>query len=153
MNPSKEPKNQVELLAELADVLTENGLQHLTLEQNGVRMELHAPATEQVVVSTPSVASTSLPEEGSAAMEDEDLEVIASPMVGVFYRASSPSDPPFVEVGDKIEVGQTVGLVEAMKVFNEINSEVEGIVESIEAESSDLVESGSPLIKVRPTAK
>lgn len=71
-------------------------------------------------------------------------------MVGVFYRAPSPSDPNFIEVGDKVEIGQTVALVEAMKVFNEITSEVAGTVVEIKAASADLVETGQTLITIRP---
>ncbi len=150
---SKEPMNQVEMLEQLADVLVENGLHEISLEQDGVRLELHAPS---------SAAPTQVSEFGSytaahqaavvptIAVEDDSLSTIVSPMVGVFYRSPSPNDPAFVEIGDRVEVGQTVGLVEAMKVFNEIVSEVEGVIVAIHAESSDLVESGSPLMLVRP---
>jgi acetyl-CoA carboxylase biotin carboxyl carrier protein len=150
---SKEPKNQVEILEQLADVLVENGLHEISLEQDGVRLELHAPAPvapQQIgaaaghIITAPQ-AATSTPH----PIEDDSLATIVSPMVGIFYRSPSPSDPSFVEIGDRVEVGQTVGLVEAMKVFNEIVSEVEGVIVAIHAENSDLVESGSSLMLVR----
>jgi acetyl-CoA carboxylase biotin carboxyl carrier protein len=150
---SKEPKNQVEILEQLADVLVENGLHEISLEQDGVRLELHAPApvapqqigaaAGHIIAAPQATASTPHP------IEDDSLATIVSPMVGIFYRSPSPSDPSFVEIGDRVEVGQTVGLVEAMKVFNEIVSEVEGVIVAIHAENSDLVESGSSLMLVR----
>ena len=150
---SKEPQNQVEILEQLADVLIENGLHEISLEQDGVRLELHAPApavSGQTGVATNQMAVAPQVALGAPTpAEDEALTTILSPMVGVFYRSPSPSDPSFVEVGDRVEVGQTVGLVEAMKVFNEIVSEVEGVVVAIHVESSDLVESGSSLMLVR----
>jgi biotin carboxyl carrier protein len=71
-------------------------------------------------------------------------------MIGVFYRAPSPSDPNFVEVGDVVEIGQTVALVEAMKVFNEITAEVAGTVIEIKAQTAELVETGQVLMTIRP---
>lgn len=154
---SKEPKNQVELLEHLADVLVENGLQELSLEQDGIRMELYAPAPAALqqadVMEGQFMAAPQADPSASQPAEDESLETIVSPMVGVFYRSPSPNDPSFVEIGDRVEVGQTVGLVEAMKVFNEIVSEVEGVIVAIHAQNSDLVESGSPLMLVRPEEK
>jgi acetyl-CoA carboxylase biotin carboxyl carrier protein len=150
---SKEPKNQVEILEQLADVLVENGLQEISLEQDGVRLELHAPAPVapgQSGLTTSHVAAPQAAASAAHPVEDDSLATIVSPMVGIFYRSPSPSDPSFVEIGDRVEVGQTVGLVEAMKVFNEIVSEVEGVVVAIHAQNSDLVESGSSLMLVRP---
>lgn len=156
MSASNEPLNQVNLLSDLADVLVECGLHEISLEQDGVRLELRAPAPGTVpLTAIPAGQMATVQNLAVDAGEtvDESLLAIASPMVGVFYRSPSPSDPAFVEVGDHVEIGQTVGLVEAMKVFNEILSEVEGTVVSIEAENSDLVESGSPLLLVRPVLK
>jgi acetyl-CoA carboxylase biotin carboxyl carrier protein len=81
---------------------------------------------------------------------DDSLLTIVSPMIGVFYRAPSPSDPNFVEVGDVVEIGQTVALVEAMKVFNEITAEVAGTVIEIKAQTAELVETGQVLMTIRP---
>jgi len=150
---SKEPKNQVEMLEQLADVLVENGLHEISFEQDGVRVELHAPAPEAVqtgVATGHSAVAAHTAAGAQPTAEDDSLATIVSPMVGVFYRSPSPNDPAFVEIGDRVEVGQTVGLVEAMKVFNEIASEVEGVIVAIHAQSSDLVESGSSLMLVRP---
>ena len=70
-------------------------------------------------------------------------------MVGVFYRAPSPADPNFIAVGDRVERGQVIGLVEAMKSFNEIVAESGGIVSSIPAETGQLVETGQTLVLLK----
>jgi len=78
----------------------------------------------------------------------EHVVEIKSPMVGVFYRCPSPDSPPYVEVGDEVEVGQTIGLIEAMKVFSEVLSEVAGRLVSVPVESSKLVQQGEVLAEV-----
>jgi acetyl-CoA carboxylase biotin carboxyl carrier protein len=77
-------------------------------------------------------------------------DVIASPMVGTFYRAAAPGEPSFVEVGDRIRNGQTVCIIEAFKVMNELEAEVSGEVVEILAENGQAVEFGQPLIRVKP---
>ena len=71
---------------------------------------------------------------------------VASPLVGIFYRSASPDSPPFVEIGDAVEVGQVIGIVEAMKVFNEIISDYAGTVTAIPAENGKVVQVGQPLV-------
>lgn len=73
---------------------------------------------------------------------------IVSPLPGVFYVAPAPDKPPYVNVGDTVEVGQTIGLVEVMKQFTEIKSEVAGTVKSVEAENAAVVNPGSVLVVV-----
>jgi acetyl-CoA carboxylase biotin carboxyl carrier protein len=70
--------------------------------------------------------------------------------MGVFYRSSSPDSPPLVDVGDVVEVGQAVGLIEAMKVFSEVKAEVAGRVVAIVAENRQLVQPGDPLLLLAP---
>ena len=83
--------------------------------------------------------------------EDEsELVEIASPMVGTFYTASDPESPAFVDVGSAVQVGMVVCILEAMKVFNEIKSEVAGTIERILVKNADPVEFGQPLFMVRP---
>lgn len=151
----------------LAEIAREEELEELEVEQNGIRISLRsrssAPVGEApqvmfapqypqafapspVAAATPPVAAASMPPEKNA---DENLVEIVSPMVGMFYRAPSPNDPNFVEVGDHIDVGKTVALVEAMKVFNEITSEVAGTVVAVKPNSGDLVETGQVLITLR----
>jgi len=84
----------------------------------------------------------------SAAVAGAPVEQIRTPLLGVFYRAPSPEAPPYVEVGDWVQPGQTVGLIEAMKVFNEITSEIEGRVAEVAARDGELVQAGQVLVVV-----
>ena len=88
----------------------------------------------------------------AAEQEDESLVTITTPLSGVFYAAPAPDEPPYVREGDEVEAGQTVALVEAMKVFNEIHAEVAGTVEKILATPGQVVSSGQALMRVRPSA-
>ncbi|EOD00985.1 acetyl-CoA carboxylase biotin carboxyl carrier protein [Caldisalinibacter kiritimatiensis] len=84
-----------------------------------------------------------------AAVEEEDLFVVKSPIVGVYYEAPSPGADPFVKVGDKVNEGQTLCIIEAMKIMNEIESEVSGEIVEILVENEEVVEYGQPLMKIR----
>jgi acetyl-CoA carboxylase biotin carboxyl carrier protein len=75
---------------------------------------------------------------------------IIAPLTGVFYTAASPSADPFIKVGDMVQAGQVACIVEAMKVFNEIKSEVSGIVASIPAKNGQLVQRGDALVRIKP---
>lgn len=158
--------SQIEYLRGLAEIVRDEKLSELEVETGGLRITLKAPELPTAVTTfeaapgvlpaasaypaTAAAAPASTPGAGAAPVQDDSLIEIVSPMIGVFYRAPSPADPNFVEIGDKIEVGQTVALVEAMKVFNEITSEVAGTVVEIKAQSADLVETGQVLITIRP---
>jgi acetyl-CoA carboxylase biotin carboxyl carrier protein len=150
----------------LAEIAREAELAELEVEQDGVRVTLRsqsALAAENAPIFTtgalpqsmaspaPEVRATGAAPSTPAVAKavEENLATIVSPMVGMFYRAPSPSDPNFVEVGDKVEIGQTVALVEAMKVFNEITAEVSGVVVEIKASSGDLVETGQVLLTIK----
>ena len=80
----------------------------------------------------------------------ENRVALVSPMVGVFFRASGPDTPPYIEVGDHVDVGQTIGIMEAMKVFSEIPSECAGTVLEIPAQNGQLVRPGDTLVFLMP---
>ena len=101
-----------------------------------------APAPAQAQATT-QVATTPSPEE-------EGLLVIESPMVGTFYSTPSPEKPAFVSVGDKVEPDTVICLIEAMKIFNEIKSELTGSVAKILVNNGDSVEFGQPIMLIRP---
>ena len=88
-------------------------------------------------------------EPGTSPLEQKSVEVI-SPMVGTFYRASAPGEAAFVEVGDRIRLGQTVCIIEAMKLMNEIETEVSGQVMQILVQDGEPIEYGQPLIRINP---
>ncbi len=153
---------QVKFLRGLAGIVRDEELSELFIEQNGVKLNLRSrrPSLVPLGSSAPTNAAAAelsalaLPFElETAGVEKVDEEAlgtaIVSPMVGVFYQSKTPDDPAFVQVGERVEIGQVVGLVEAMKTFNEIASEIEGEVVAIVAENATLVETGAPLIWVR----
>ena len=90
--------------------------------------------------------------QASEPPEDETLVSITTPLSGVFYAAPAPDEPPYVREGDAVEAGQTVALVEAMKVFNEIHAEGPGVVEKVLVTPGQVVSSGEALMRVRPSA-
>lgn len=100
----------------------------------------------------PQVASRDTPIAPVAAPPtvDPKWEEIKSPMVGTFYRAAGPDEAPFVEVGDRIRVGQTVCIIEAMKLMNEIEAEISGQVIEILVENGQPIEYGQPLMRINP---
>ncbi len=107
---------------------------------------------------SPAYVEAKAPESGSSSSapaplppsNDRRWTEILSPMVGTFYRAPAPDEPPFVDVGDRIRAGQTVCIIEAMKLMNEIESEVAGEVIEILVQNGEPVEYNQPLIRVAP---
>jgi acetyl-CoA carboxylase biotin carboxyl carrier protein len=94
--------------------------------------------------------TASAPPGGAASPGRDDLTAVRSPSTGVFYRAPSPGAPPFVEVGDVVEAGQQVAVVESMKLFFAVNAESPGRVESILKQDGEVVEHGEPVITLEP---
>lgn len=142
---------------QLCRLMHQRGVEELSITRPDFSIALKAIPKEGVPVAivTPpsavesaiSVADTSVPETPAVTGY-----TIASPLIGIFYRAPSPDAPPFVEVGDSVEAGQTIGVVEAMKVFNEITTEQTGTVVAIMAENAALVQVGQPLVVIDPHA-
>lgn len=98
--------------------------------------------------SVPPVSSAGKPVEA----EGNDIcsdKLVSSPLVGTFYNASSPESEPFVKVGDPVKKGQVLGIIEAMKLMNEIECEFDGVVEAILIGNEDVVEYGQPLFRIR----
>jgi acetyl-CoA carboxylase biotin carboxyl carrier protein len=157
-------------IKELMDLITEKGISEFELERAGVRLKISRPTdgTRPTPVVTqvsesraaiapgappppaPVVRTPAPPPPAAAAPQSEDLHVVRSPMVGTFYSAPSQGAPPFVQVGDRIEVGQVLCIIEAMKLMNEIESEIAGEVLRCYVESGQPVEYGEPLFDLRP---
>ncbi|PZV24753.1 MAG: acetyl-CoA carboxylase biotin carboxyl carrier protein [Cyanobium sp.] len=123
----------------LLTFLEGSDIQELKLEGEDFRLEVrrNLPAPNPV------------PAPAAAALRADLVEVTA-PMVGTFYRAASPGDPPFVELGSVISVGQTVCILEAMKLMNELEAEMTGQVVEILVENGTPVEFGQVLMRVKP---
>ncbi|MEY2643742.1 MAG: acetyl-CoA carboxylase biotin carboxyl carrier protein [Cyanobacteriota bacterium] len=150
-------------LRELISLLGDSDIQELKLEGDDFRLELrrNLPAAESPVVmhAAPAVAasvpSAPLPVTPSVAPPAApavrgDLVEITAPMVATFYRAPAPGEPSFVELGTRISVGQTVCILEAMKLMNELEAEVSGEVVEILVENGTPVEFGQVLMRVKP---
>lgn len=131
---------------ELIGLMSKGGISELDLSTGDVSIRLrggagviHAPATGgQIVVSQPAVAPQPEPEG----------HLITAPMIGTYYAAPAPGEAPFVQVGDAVEVGQVIGIIEAMKIMNEIIADRSGIVTDILVENAQAVEYGSPLVRL-----
>jgi acetyl-CoA carboxylase biotin carboxyl carrier protein len=144
-----------DLVRKLIQLVKEEDISGLAIEEKGVKYEVRR---ERGGVSGASVIPSSVPPTQAAspsvalaAEEEEGVVAITAPMVGTFYRAPSPEAPPFVEVGDEVEPGKVVCIIEAMKLFNEIEAEVKGKVIKILAENGKPVEYGQKLFLIKKT--
>lgn len=109
------------------------------------------PAYQPLAAPAPAApAPAAAPKTEAAAPEEDDNTLVPAPIVGTFYESSSPGSPPFVEVGDKVAVGQVLCIIEAMKLMNEIESEVAGVVVKRFVKNAQPVEYGQSLFAIQP---
>jgi acetyl-CoA carboxylase biotin carboxyl carrier protein len=111
---------------------------------------VHAAPMPIASAASPVGAAPAAQPGAPAQASDDGLVVIESPMVGTFYRAPSPGAPPFVEVGDTVQKGKTLCVIEAMKLMNEIEAEVGGTIAEILVDNAQPVQFGQALFKIRP---
>jgi acetyl-CoA carboxylase biotin carboxyl carrier protein len=159
----KELKELIEFLIEkdIAEFELERGDVKLRVKRAGNSPEVHyvQSAVPQVVaapmvmpqagsgVATPTASPAPAKVETPAA-SDEDLFLVKSPIVGTYYEAPSPGSPPFIKIGDTVETGQILCIIEAMKLMNEIESDVSGVVAKILVKNGQPVEYGQPLFAI-----
>ncbi|MEZ4505578.1 MAG: acetyl-CoA carboxylase biotin carboxyl carrier protein [Thermomicrobiales bacterium] len=139
-----------DFIQDAARQMREFGLTTLDVEHEGSRVRIKIEAPRKVVVdSAPETVSvqTSTP---APSKQDDGQLVVTSPMIGTFYASPSPGEPPFVQEGDEVEAGQVIGIIEAMKIMNEITSEHGGIVSKILVTNAQPVEYGQPLVHITP---
>ncbi len=132
-------------------MLDESDVDTLELSRLGTRIVLSKspPATARpAVADPPSLDAVGSPDPVTRTEPDEDLVEVHSPMVGTFYRAPAPDAPPYVEIGDRVNEGQTLCILEAMKLMNELESEVAGVIRHIPAQDAEPVEYGQVLFRV-----
>jgi len=161
---------EVEQIEHLLKTMAEHNLEEFEYSRGDLRIRLKKPSagmayvpaavpmpTPEIIVAgapTPAGAnSSSAAVPAAEARASEDLHLVKSPIVGTFYASPSPGSEPFVKVGGYIEAGQTLCIVEAMKLMNEIESDMSGEVLRIFAENGQPVEYGQPLFGIRPSRK
>lgn len=145
-------------LKTLIDLVSESGVAELEITEGEDHVRIvnrptvsaapvvQAPAAVTVAAvpqAAPAPAADSAPAQDAAQAA---LPTITSPMVGTFYRAPSPGAAPFIEVGDTVKKGQVIGIIEAMKLLNEVEADKDGVVQAFAAENGQPVEYGQPLV-------
>jgi oxaloacetate decarboxylase alpha subunit len=141
-----------ERIREIVKIVQESGVGEIEIEDDGMRVSVRR--ADDVPSGALGREQVDEPERtyGAVATVSAATVRVESPMVGVFYRGADPGAPPFVEVGDVVGAGQTICLLEAMKLFNELKADTDGRVKSIHAESGDPVEFGQLLFELEPVA-
>ncbi|MGG6431283.1 acetyl-CoA carboxylase biotin carboxyl carrier protein [Anoxybacillus sp. D401a] len=163
---------KIQEIRELIRLVNESNIAEFVYEHDGSKIKMKkAGATEQVVVAVPKVdvPQTAVVQQQAPVAQavekvevkeevkpekqvvaTENLHTITSPMVGTFYAAPSPDAAPYVKIGDKVKKDTIVCIVEAMKLFNEIEAEVDGEIVEVLVKNGQLVEYGQPLFLVKP---
>lgn len=165
---SSNQTTQTSEIRDLIDFISKTGLNEVNIETKELKLHVKREPDQKVFKSTPvmaptvqaapavaqpAVAPVSAPRAETAvapAASGKNTLDIKSPMIGTFYRSANPESPSFVSVGDKVSKGQTVCIIEAMKLFNEIESEVSGTIVKVMAENSSPVEYDQVLFVVEP---
>lgn len=146
-------------ISKLVSFLEEKKLTHFELEVKGFKIKITRAVLSFQNQEMPTISNSSSRDEiesliPAATAEPQDssnnVHYISSPMVGTFYRAPDPNSPPFVEVGDPIKKSQTLCIIEAMKLMNEIESDVDGVIADIYVENGRPVEYGQRLFAIEP---
>ncbi|WP_428909079.1 acetyl-CoA carboxylase biotin carboxyl carrier protein [Niallia sp. Krafla_26] len=168
---------KVQEIRELIEVIDQSSIEEFTFEQEGSKIKIkkksegksvihsiqpmesvavqqpvtvHQPVEQKQTTPAPAVAVSEQVQTNTNEVAQENLHKITSPMVGTFYHSQSPDADPYVKVGDKVSNDTIVCIVEAMKLFNEIEAEVNGEIVEILVKNGQLVEFGQPLFLVKP---
>ena len=157
----------IKQIQELVKLINKTNIGEITIEEEGVKITVKqkkdpvqhivagsaAPVYSAPAASAPTPPSTATappPAKAAEAPKADNLITIKSPMIGTFYRQSGPGKPIFASVGDEVTVGKVVCIIEAMKLFNEIESEVKGTIVKVLVEDASPVEYDQPLFLVEP---
>ena len=143
----------MEQIVELIQAGSASSIGELNYEEGNLKISLKKEENKTVLTSAEPV-SCAVPKsmvvsETKAELPAADEKVIKSPLVGTFYAAPAENAEPFIKVGDQVQEGKVLGIVEAMKLMNEIESEFDGVIEKILVENGEIVEYGQPLFVVR----
>lgn len=145
--------------SDLSELSIKDGDFEITIKQNPladqqqqvITVQAPQPVAQQAAAAPAPVAEQPAPQQPAAAPAPaSNTVIIKSPMIGTFYRSSKPGEPPFVNVGDSITEGEHICIIEAMKLFNEIESEISGKIVKVLADDASPVEYDQPLFEVEP---
>jgi acetyl-CoA carboxylase biotin carboxyl carrier protein len=159
-------------IQELIKFVSKSGVSEVEIESKGFKINIKTPpykrggqpevqivqaaapqptaAAPQAAVAAPQPTAEAAPAKAEAPADNGNYEEVKSPMIGTFYRSSSPEKPPFVGVGDEVKKGDTICIIEAMKLFNEIEAEVSGKIVKVLVDESSPVEYDQPLFLIEP---
>ena len=152
-------------IQKLIDFIAQSGLDEVNIETSELKIKVKRNATPgsapapaisapapaaQSTAALPAAPASAVPAPAAASVSEASYITVKSPMIGTFYRASSPETPMLVEVGDEIKPGKPVCIIEAMKLFNEIEAEVSGRIVKVLVENATPVEFDQPLFLVEP---
>ena len=144
---------EINEIKEIIKLFSSSNVDQLEIDKEGLSLKLGKDKTSvvsaPVEVVVPTAAAVSSPVAPPEDAEDTDLFIVTSPIVGTYYRAPSPDADPFVDVGSRVKKGQTLCIVEAMKLMNEIQAEQSGEVVKFFADNGEGVEYGQPLIGIK----
>jgi acetyl-CoA carboxylase biotin carboxyl carrier protein len=151
----------IKQIQELIKFVSKSGVNEVSIEQKEFKITIKtnqaptfvqatAPALQPAVAAQPAAVLSAAVAETPAVADTSNYITIKSPMIGTFYRSASPEKPIFVNVGDEIKAGDVLCIIEAMKLFNEIESEVSGRIVKVLADNSSPVEYDQPLFLVEP---
>jgi acetyl-CoA carboxylase biotin carboxyl carrier protein len=160
---TNQPDMKTSEIRDLIDFIAQSGLNEVNIETKELKLSVKREPDQRIMKSSAPVIAAALPTATPAVVSAPVARVvetpvvagkktadIKSPMIGTFYRSGNPESPPFVSVGDKVSKGQTVGVIEAMKLFNEIEAEISGTIVKVMVENSQPVEYDQVLFVVEP---
>ena len=151
----------IKQIQDLIKFVHKSGVNEVSIEENDFKITIKTnqaptvvtasiPAATPVAAAPAPVAATPVAAAAPAVSESDNYLTIKSPMIGTFYRSASPDKPSFVNVGDEIKAGQVVCVVEAMKLFNEIEAEISGRIVKVLVDNASPIEYDQPLFLVEP---
>lgn len=139
----------IEKIRTLIALMEENELVNLEVSSDDEHISLtrHYDAPVPTMMAAPAAGVAQVATAAKAQIKAGSVET--SPMVGVFYSAPTPSDPPFVKVGQKVQAGDTIGIIEAMKIMNPLEATQSGVIDEILVDNSEVVQFGQPVVRYK----
>ena len=143
---------ELDSVLKLINAVSDSSLTSFTLDDGNTKLSFAADRAEVIKNNEFSIVRNTKEEQNSSYEHDniavDSTNVVSSPLVGIFYSAASPDEKDFVSVGDTVKKGQVLGIVEAMKLMNEIESEYDGVVKEILVDNEQMVEYGQPMFVI-----